>query len=557
MSKSNDFYLNNPSIPVANAEYEWTPEMIDHLQRSKKDITHFAQNFFYIVHPDHGKQVIKLYKAQKVILKSLQKNKRVIVLASRQSGKTTLMTIYALWLICFNKDKSVLIVANKEKTAIQILGRIRTAYEMLPNWIKPGAKDYAKTGIKLANDSSIDVSTTASTAARGSTCSVLIIDEAAHIAPHIMDEFYKSVIPIVSSGKKTKIFMISTANGTTNRFYDTFKSAERGENGWKSEVINWWDHPDRDDEWKKGAIADLGSMEAFEQEYGNKFVDTGQVSIDKDIIDELKLMAHPATIYADPNYKVWVEPNKKHIYAMGVDTADGVGAHYSVASIFDITDLTEIELVAQYADNKIDPYTFANKVYDMCNQWGRPWLMIENNNQGTQVIQTLINTYKYQNIVDYEYGNDDPILKRRGVYSRNESKSEAVTSMRYWMNTLRVVKIYDIRTIQEMETFIKHPNGTWKKREGENIYDDRIMSVIWCLFILKPKICEKYYDIISYDDKGMPLKIQRNEDTDEKFYGLDIMKREYSDDDALPTLIGLNDKGMDISDLMADGWSLL
>lgn len=81
---------------------------------------------------------------------------------------TTVMTIYALWVACFQPDKRILLLANKEKTAIQIFSRIRLAYEMLPAWIKPGVDgEYGKTQMKLANGSSIGVSATSSSSIRG------------------------------------------------------------------------------------------------------------------------------------------------------------------------------------------------------------------------------------------------------------------------------------------------------------------------------------------------------------------------------------------------------
>ena len=76
-------------------------------------------------------------------------------MASRQVGKTTLMTIYALWIACFNEDQRILIVANKEQTAISIFKRVRLAYEELPNFLKPGVEEYGKTSMQLSNGSSI------------------------------------------------------------------------------------------------------------------------------------------------------------------------------------------------------------------------------------------------------------------------------------------------------------------------------------------------------------------------------------------------------------------
>ena len=97
----------------------------------------------------------------------LRDNRYNILLASRQLGKTVMLTIYALWTACFNNDQNILIVANKESTAIEIFRRVRLAYEQLPNWLKPGVQEYGKTSMILDNGSRIGISTTTGSAARG------------------------------------------------------------------------------------------------------------------------------------------------------------------------------------------------------------------------------------------------------------------------------------------------------------------------------------------------------------------------------------------------------
>lgn len=83
------------------------------------------------------------------------------------SHNSTMLNVFSLWMVCFHDDYRAAIVANKEITAINIFKRIRMAYEQLPNYIKPGVKDYGKTGMTLGNDSSIVVSTTTATSVRG------------------------------------------------------------------------------------------------------------------------------------------------------------------------------------------------------------------------------------------------------------------------------------------------------------------------------------------------------------------------------------------------------
>jgi hypothetical protein len=558
-----EYYLKNPALPTENAKFEWTPQMVDDLKKAKKDIIFFAENYFWIVNVDRGKEIIKPYKAQKRILKSMVKNKRLVLLSSRQAGKTTMITIFAMWFTCFNKDKTILIVANKEKTAIEILGRIRTAYELLPNWIKPGVKDYSKTNIQFANDSRIFVTTTASTAGRSASIGVLLIDEAAHIDKFKEEEFFKSVMPVVSSSKEAKIFMISTANGTSNHFYQIYTGAERNDNGWKSETIHWTEVPGRDEVWKRKAMADLGSEDAFEQEYGNRFIETGETAVDKDIIANFRQMAHHPEILSTPEYKVWEKPDPKAIYVMGVDVSDGVGGAASCVQGLNVTDLTNIKQAFTYWNKFIDTAHFSKEIFDIAKQWGLPPIAIERNSMGGEVVNFLSNRpYNYERLVSYS--SDKTVdYEKGGIYSSTNVKYEGVSNFRYWLNSLRAVNIYDMATIQELETFVKYPNGTWHKQPGEGLLDDRVMSLIWALFILHTPIAEGLFEIIKYDERGKPLKIKKNYYDDDVFYSLKQYRHDYGEDDFVPAFLGRKSSyddrgdGPEMEDLMMDGWKLL
>jgi len=167
INNNQQFYLGDPNLPTPNATFNYTPEMVREIKKCGSKIRYFAENYFYITTLAEGKQKIKLYRPQRRLLKSLVKHRFVVLLSSRQVGKTTMTTIYALWVACFQSDKRILIIANKEDTAIMILRRIRMAYEQLPEWLKPGVKQYGKTEIIFGNDSSIGISTTTASAARG------------------------------------------------------------------------------------------------------------------------------------------------------------------------------------------------------------------------------------------------------------------------------------------------------------------------------------------------------------------------------------------------------
>jgi hypothetical protein len=571
------YYRGDKNVPKSEAQFEWTPKMVQELKKCKEDILYFAENYFYIVNLDRGKEVIKLYTRQKQILRSLINNRFTVLLSCRQFGKTTLMTIYALWLACFESDQRIVIVANREQTAINVFKRVRTAYEQLPNFLKPGVKDYGKTGLTFDNDSSIGVSTTTSSAARGESINAMIVDEMAFIENHLIEDFWKSVIPVVSSGKKSKIFAVSTPNGTDNKFYEIYSGAERGTNSWKAERVDWWDIPGRTEKWKQQMISTLGSEEAFLQEFGNVFLDQGNSAVGAAVIEKFKEnKKNPICVLDEGNYKVFEQPDINNFYAIGVDVGEGIGRASSVAQILDITDLQNIKQVGVYASNVVEPYHFANNLIKLCNQWGNPPLLVERNNCGGQVIDALFHKHEYEKIVSCSKisSANNTTTRHLGILSHTNLRFSGVANMRYWTNTLQCVHINDIDTIKELETFIKYPNGSYRKK-NDNFYDDRVMALVWSLFILETDICQQYFQIDDYDDQGKPLKLsdigywEKNPQT----YAI----RELSNSDiifsnstpmiqqpqrnGLLSMLGenehLSDNDKDVWDFVDEGWKML
>jgi hypothetical protein len=498
------FYKGNENLPGKNSTFEWTEERTAELKLCVKSILHFAEEYFHIITED-GKRKIELFKFQKNILKMLKANRFNVILSARQMGKSTVVAIYALWVACFQADKNIVIIANKEATAAEQFDRIKMAYEQLPNWLKPGIKSWRKDGLNLTNDSKITISSTSASAARGGSVNVLIIDEFAYIEPNILKELWRSAIPTISSFKKSQIVVISTQNGTNNRFYDLYTGAERGENNWSHIKVTWQERPDRDEKWKQDQIKLLGSVKEFNQEYGTEFVDESESVLDEDLIAKMKALATDPIITIEKDYKIWKKPELYKLYVMGVDIGEGVGRNYSVIQILDVTDLQNIEQVAIYANNTLDPYHFSTKIIEIAEQWGNPPLAVERNNSGSQVIDILSRTHNYEYLVTY-IDNIKSLNGRQGVISSTNTKYNGIQNMRYWINKLRVVQINDIATIQEFETFIKQPNSTWSSKASK-YNDDRVMSMVWALIVLHPDITQKYFEVIDLDSTGRPLKL--------------------------------------------------
>lgn len=510
--------MGNENLPTKGSTFEYTQEQIEEIVKCQENILHFAENYFYILNLDEGKQKIKLYAAQKRILRKLRDNRFFVLLASRQIGKSTIMTIYILWLANFFPDQKILLVANKEDTAIEIFQRVRMAYEMLPNWLKNPIDEtlggFAKTSMGLMNGSSISISTTTGTAARGKAVNCLIIDEVAFIESHLMDPFWASVFPIVSSSKKSKVFMCSTANGTGNLFYSTYTRAVEGKNNWAHEKILWNEVPGRTEKWMKDTKAGLDSEEKWQQEFECKFLNAGTASIDEALYERLKKdIAEPIETLMDGKYRIWHLPDVgNRIYVAGVDTAEGIGGDYSCIKILDITDLNEIVEVAEYYNNMIPVAEFANKCYEILSHWGQPIVCIERNNQGGQIADRLGIDYGYGKIVCW--GGSLAGRKNKellGMISSRNTKIRAVANARYYYGEKGVVTFRCEEALEEIyKDFVKQNNDSWAAISGR--HDDRTMALIWALMILDKEVVEDYFTVEEYDKFGKPLILVEHDD---------------------------------------------
>ena len=559
--KKQKIYLNNPNLPTVDAQFEYTPEMVQEIQKCKENVLHFAENYFYIINNDEGRQVIKLHTFQRRALRMIRDNRFNLLLFSRQVGKSTISTIYILWHALFNNDQHVLLVANKEETAKEIFSRIRLAYEELPNWLKPGVKEYGKESMELANGSRIKLTTTTSSAGRGSSCNLLFIDEADHIDFNMLESFWSSVFPIISSSKKSKIIMASTPRDTSGLFYKLYQQSisEDPSNVWKSMVVKWYDVPGRDEKWAQQTRAAMADPTKFEIEFECLFEQTGESAAPQAIYDRLKRRCmEPQYVYMDGAYRVWHLPQPDHIYVAGVDVAEGVGKDFTVAQVLDVTDLRQINQVATYACNSITPSEFVPKLHEILRQWGNPLLLSERNNCGAQVVDNLRKDFLYENIVSYgarELGRTKIPL---GIISHSNTKYDCVANKRYWINSVDAVQINDAATVEELKEFVRMPNGSWKARAGK--HDDRVMALGWGLLILSDKIVHKHFEVVTLDENHKPQAI-RPLDYGVRHYmnpaSVYVNERDGEHLDALPTMMGWGAQQADVDDLRSMGWEFL
>ena len=205
-------YLGNPLLKKSNVQVEWTKENILEYQKCMQDPLYFCQKYIKIVSLDEGLVPFDVYPFQKEILGTIHNNRFTICKLPRQSGKTTTIISYILHYVLFNEQMRVAILANKAATARDILSRLQLAYENLPKWMQQGVMSWNKGSLDLENGSRIVASSTSSSAVRGGSYNMIFLDEFAFVPHNVAEDFFSSVYPTISSGKTTKVIIVSTPN---------------------------------------------------------------------------------------------------------------------------------------------------------------------------------------------------------------------------------------------------------------------------------------------------------------------------------------------------------
>ena len=211
-----------------------------------------------------------MWDFQKELINSFHEHRFNIAKLPRQTGKSTTCVSYLLHYALFNDNVNIGILANKLSTARDLLGRLQLAYEQLPLWMQQGIVVYNKGSMELENGSKILAASTSASAIRGMSFNIIFLDEFAFIPNHIAEQFFASVYPTITSGKSTKVIIISTPNGM-NHFYKLWVDAQKGRNGYAWTEVHWSLVPGRDDEWKKTTIANTSERQ-FTQEFECEFL---------------------------------------------------------------------------------------------------------------------------------------------------------------------------------------------------------------------------------------------------------------------------------------------
>ena len=485
-------YLGNPLLKSAHVPQDWTEEEVGQYIRCQQDPLYFVNEFIKIVSLDEGLIPFDIRDYQEEMINKFHNERFVICKMARQSGKSTTILAYLLHYILFNENVSVAILANKKSTAMELLGRLQLAYEHMPKWLQQGILIWNKGNIELENGSKILASATSGSAVRGSSFNIIFLDEFAFVPSNISEEFFSSVYPTISSGKTTKVFIVSTPNGM-NMFYKLWADAEEGNNDYSPISVHWSQVPDRDQAWKEKTIRNTSERQ-FQQEFECSFLGSSNTLIST---EKLLSLPYRTPVYTQNGLDVYQQPVIGNTYVMVCDVARGVGLDYSAFSVFDVTK-QPYRQVAKYRKNDISPMLYPNVIFTTAQKYNEAFVLVEVNDIGQQVADILYHDMEYENMMMVTmHGRNGQQIG--GGFSKNVSMGIRTTKQvkRIGCATLKDLIerdnliVEDFDTISELTTFIGK-STSWEADDGA--HDDLVMCCVLFSWLVQQRYFRELTD---------------------------------------------------------------
>lgn len=231
------------------------------LIKCKQDPVYFMKKYYTIQHPTKGRMTFNLFPFQEKVLKLLQRHEYCVINKSRQLGISTLTSAFALWMMLFEQDKNVLVLATTQATAKNMVTKVRFAYDNLPSWMQLPVLEHNRLSLRLKNGSQIKAVSAATDSARSEAVSLLVIDEAAFIDR--IDDIFTAAQQTLATGGRC--VALSTPNGVGNWFHKEFTRAQLGENKFTPISLPWTVHPERTQAWRDEQTAQLGPRAAAQE----------------------------------------------------------------------------------------------------------------------------------------------------------------------------------------------------------------------------------------------------------------------------------------------------
>ena len=410
------------------------------------------------------------------------------------SHNTTTSAIFMLWYIIFNTDKNAMVLGNKRDTAVEILKKTKDIFYELPYFLKPGVRVWNEGKISLDNGCMIIAEATTARSGIGYTLHCVLLDEFAHITPNIQEPFYKNIFPTISAGR-ARLMITSTQNGL-ELFSKIYTAAVKGENEYAPFKVDWdqvpeWD-PDRriwykrDAAWKQMQIGNLGSEEAFNEQFGTEFSSASNALISKKKLNECAKNTVEFVIKDMPgcfNDSFYWAPDidiydlRNMFIVATTDISEGIGGDYTIQMFNQLIGVSEdnepiTRTIGYFRSNTLDDKECCSRLSEFYKNYldrDKFLISIEYNLYGELWIDKLRDQW-VSNII--KYYNDDNLDKYKlGVRITKASKNKMCKLFKTAFEKGYIIND-DVRFMLELKNFALSGSSY----EASFGHDDMVMA---------------------------------------------------------------------------------
>ena len=489
-------------------------------KRLYDDFEFYSKSALKIRTKDGDIQPLKLKPAQRILQEAVDNQMategkvRIIILKARQQGLSTHVGGYLYFSVSQRKACKAMVVTHHSDSTRALFDMTKRYHDNCPELLKPHTKYSSRRELTFdVLDSSYVVATAGGESiGRGETLTHVHASELAFWQKSTALENWNGMTQAVPSKPGTAIFVESTANGVSGIFYDLWKGAVDGTNGYVPVFIPWFLDPeyrepvpenfertpeeedlcekyDLDDEqlmFRRRKIAQNG-IDLTRQEYPAEpeeaFLTSGRPVFNPEgLQDSLGTAEEPKKRLALEGDE-WLENVRGELtlyktidpggqYTIGADVAMGVrGGDYSVAQVLD----SKKRQVATYR-SRVHPDYFATVLYKLGELFNMAFIIVENNSHGILTCTRLGKDMAYPHFyteIQVDKLTEKETLKL-GFTTTSKTKPLIIDELRACVREGEI-ELNDKTTIREMLTYIVTPSGGMEAEAG--CFDDCVMSL--------------------------------------------------------------------------------
>jgi hypothetical protein len=471
---------------------------------------------------------------------------RMVVLKARQQGLSTVISALQYWWLSQRKAQKGLVMAHESESTTSLFDMYRRIHDNVPDIVRPSTKYSSRSELVFDKlDSALRVATAGGRGvARGEMLTFAHLSEVAFWPPAFANNNFNGLVQAIPEEPGTFIFLESTAQGVTGKFYDMAQGADRADHAWNGYELffsAWFESaeyretapadfqrtPEEEDlikafsdkgltsndqlYWRRKKVATNG-LDLFKQEYPataeEAFLSTGRPIFNNEYVTErlrepkapLSLMAVEETFdekngrplplrvlreHARGELKIYRPLDPKESYVIGADVGMGLrqgikGRKDGDPSVAQILD-SQMRQVAVWR-GLCHPDVFAKILETLGYHYNSATIAPERNNHGLVTCVALRDSnYPYL----YTETMEGTLEAERdtiklGFFTSEATKPLIIDKLRA-LDREREIEINDETTLKEMKTFVVNESGKMEAEAGT--HDDTVMALAIAAYV--------------------------------------------------------------------------